>query len=142
MCRLYGVSRDGYNSWRRWGESSRQKEDSELYVLIEHTFYRHDGCYGSPKITRDLHKLGIKIGQKRVARLMREYGLKAVKARLYRTKRYNNAFVKASPNDIVDIKLSRPNQLWVGDVTYIKMPDGSWQYLSVIMGRYSRRIIA
>ncbi len=142
MCRVYGVVRDSYNSWRRRGDSARRKEDGELYVLIKQIFDRHDGCYGSPKITKELHKLGIRIGQKRVARLMKEHGLRAVKARMYRTKAYSHAFLKASPNLIVDIKLTRPDQLWVGDVTYIKMPDGSWQYLSVIMDRFSRRILA
>ncbi len=86
MCRLYEVTRDGYNAWRRRGESVRRQEDNELYVLIKQVFDRHDGCYGSPKITRELRKQGIRIGQKRVARIMREHGLKAVKARLYRTK--------------------------------------------------------
>jgi transposase InsO family protein len=142
MCRLYEVTRDGYNAWRRRGESVRRQEDNELYVLIKQVFDRHDGCYGSPKITRELRKQGIPIGQKRVARIMREHGLKAVKARLYRTKAYSHAFLKASPNRILDIEPTRPNQLWVGDVTYIRMPDSSWQYLSVIMDRFSRRIIA
>lgn len=142
MCRVYDVTRDGYNSWRRRGDSVRKQEDSELYTLINHVFNKHEGCYGSPKITRELRKQGINVGQKRVARLMREHGLRAVKARMYRTKAFSHAFLKASPNRIMNIELSRINQVWVGDVTYIRMPDGSWQYLSVIMDRFSRRIVA
>lgn len=142
MCRLYEVTRDGYNSWRRRGKSTRRQEDSELYVLIKQIFDHHDGCYGSPKITRELRKAGIRVGQKRVARIMREHGLKAIKARLYRTRAFRHAYLKASPNRIKDIDLDRPNQLWVGDVTYIRMWDGSWQYLCAIMDRFSRRIIA
>lgn len=142
MCRLYGVTRDGYNSWRRRGMSARRYEDCEIFTVIKEIFDRHDGCYGSPKVTRELHKQGYRIGQKRVARLMREHGLKAAKARIYRTKAFSHAFLKASPNRTLDLDLKRPNELWVGDVTYIRMPDRSWQYLSVIMDRFSRRIIA
>lgn len=53
-----------------------------------------------------------------------------------------NGYSKSSPNRILDIDLTGSNQLWVGDITYIKMPDGQWQYLSVVMDRYSRRIIS
>lgn len=142
MCRFYDVTRDGYNSWRRRGDSLRKQEDSELFSLINQIFQNHDSCYGSPKITRELRKPGVNVGQKRVARIMREHGLKAIKARLYRTKKYGRDKLQPSPNRIVDWEPNAPSQLWVGDVTYIKMPDGIWQYLSVIMDRFSRRIIA
>ena len=142
MCRLYEVSRDGFNSWCRRGRSARREEDADLFIEIKKLFDKHDGCYGSPKIHRELRKQGIRVGQKRVARIMQEYGLKAVKARLYSAMRAAKVYAKASPNLIVDFKPTGPNQLWVGDVTYLKLEDGSWQYLSVIMDRYSRRIIA
>lgn len=142
MCRVYNVSRYGYHAWRRRGTCKRKVEDSDIYSLISQIFMRHKGHYGSPKITHELRKKGIHIGQKRVARLMREHGLRATKARIYRTKAFQHAFQKASPNLIEDFEPSRLNQLWVGDVTYIRMPDDSWQYLSVIMDRFSRRIVS
>ena len=49
--------------------------------------------------------------------------------------------MRKCPNRILDINLTAPNQLWVGDVTYIKLKDNSWRYLAVIMDRYSRRIV-
>lgn len=142
MCRVYDVSRHGFNSWRRRGLCVRKQEDSELFSLINRIFKKHDGCYGSPKITRVLRRAGVQVGQKRVARIMREYGLVAAKAVLYPPKKQNNGMTNASPNLILDIEPTRTNQIWVGDITYIKMPDDSWQYLSVIMDRYSRRTIA
>lgn len=142
MCRVYGVTRHGYNAWRRRGTSARRQEDSELFVEIHAIFKRHNGCYGSPKITRELRKIGIHVGQKRVARIMREHGLKATKARVYKSRPGLNKYINKCPNRILDIELTAPNQLWVGDVTYIKLRDGSWQYLSVIMDRFSRRIIS
>lgn len=142
MCRFYGVSRNGYNSWRRRGLSQRQQDDAELFLLINRLFKKHDSCFGSPKITQELRRQGVKVGQKRVARIMREHGLKAVKATLYRTKKVKSILDKASPNRIHHLTLSRENQVWVGDVTYIKMPDGQWQYLSVILDKHSRRVVA
>lgn len=53
MCRVYDVSPEGYYSWRRRGDSLRQQEDAELFEVIHHIFKKHEGCYGSPKITRD-----------------------------------------------------------------------------------------
>lgn len=142
MCRVYSVTRDGYNSWRRRGISARRVEDSELFETINMIFKRHDGCYGSPKVTQELHKIGVRIGQKRVARIMREHGLKATKARIYISRPGMYKHVHRVPCRIADIELTAPHQLWVGDVTYLKMLDGSWQYLSVIMDRFSRRIIS
>lgn len=142
MCRLYGVTRDGYNSWHRRGASDREREDSELFEHIRSIFDRHGGCYGSPKITQELKKKGISVGQKRVARIMRNHGLRAVKARIYTARPGTYKHVYGITCKIEGIKLTRPNQLWVGDVTYIKLKDGSWQYLSVIMDRYSRKIVS
>lgn len=142
MCRVYDVTREGYYAWRRRGDSRRKQEDSELFEAIHAIFKRHDGNYGSPKILRELRKQGICVGQKRVARIMRDHGLKATKARVYKAKPGLSKFVRKCPNRIIDIELTGPNQLWVGDVTYLKLEDGSWQYLSVIMDRFSRRIIS
>lgn len=141
MCRLYGVTRDGFNAWRRRGKSKRALEDDILFQLIHEIFKRHDGNYGSPKITREIRKKGIPVGQKRVARLMSHHGLKATKARMYKRRPGTYKHIYGIPCRIADIELTGENQLWVGDVTYLKMLDGSWQYLAVIMDRYSRRII-
>lgn len=62
MCRVYGVTREGFYSWRRRGESARRKEDSEIFEAINVVFQRHDGNYGSPKITRELRKEGWFVG--------------------------------------------------------------------------------
>lgn len=142
MCRVYNVSRHGYNSWRRRGLSVRQQEDGDWYIQIKALFEKHKRCYGSPKITKELRKKHLKIGQKRVARIMREHGLKAIKATLYRHRPNIRRNVYKIPCRLEGLELTKANQLWVGDVTYIKLRDGSWQYLATIMDRYSRRIVA
>jgi putative transposase len=142
MCRLYNVTWHGYNPWRRRGESSRRHEDSVLYRHIKRMFGKHDSCYGSPKITRALRKQELLIGQKRVARIMREHGLRAIKSTLYKAGPGMHRHVYKIPCRIAGQPITRANQLWVGDVTYIKLRDGCWQYLCTLMYRYSRRIIA
>jgi putative transposase len=108
---VYEVSRNSYNSWRRRGDCLRKQEDSELLSRINSIFLKHDGCYGSPKITHELRKQGVNIGQKRVARIMREHEFKAVKAHRYRTKKYDVGFLKASPCGIAKLTPTAPNQL-------------------------------
>ncbi len=142
LCRMLDVSRDGFNSWYRRGQSLRAQEDEALLVLIKRVFDAHKGHYGSPKVTKALRDDGVAVGQKRVARIMREQGLVASKAKLYPRKKSNNGFVNASPNLIHELKINRPNQVWVGDITYIKQVSGEWLYLSAIMDRFTRQIIS
>lgn len=66
---------------------------------------------------------------------------KGKKSRIYKNRPGTFRFVRKCPNRILDIELTAPNQLWVGDVTYIKLSNGDWRYLTVIMDRYSRRIV-
>lgn len=141
MCRVYGVSRDGFNSWMRRGDSARSLADEERFEEIIRIFEFHKGRYGSPKFTLELRTKGIYVGKKRVARVMREGGLKARKTLIYPPKKRTTSMVNACPNLIKDIKVKQPDQVWVGDVTYIRLADGQWQYLSAIMDRYSRQII-
>ncbi len=142
LCRILNVSRDGFNSWLRRGKSLRVQEDEALFPLINRVFVEHKGHYGSPKITKALRDEGIAIGQKRVARIMREQGLCATKAKLYPPKKNNNGSINASPNLIHELEVSRPNQVWVGDITYIKLESGQWLYLSAIMDRFTRQLIS
>ena len=142
MCRVLGVSRGGFNSWKDRGKSLRAQEDEALFVQIKRVFDTHKGHYGSPKITKVLRDDGVAVGQKRVARIMREQGLVASKAKLYPRKKSNNGLVNASPNLIHDLAINRPNQVWVGDITYIKLVNGDWLYLSAIMDRFTRQLIS
>jgi putative transposase len=92
-------------------------------MLINQIFKKHDGNYGSSKITRELVKQDVHIGQKRVAHIMHEHGLRAIKAVMYRTKKGLTAFAIASPYLIFEKTITGVNQAWSGDVTYIRMPD-------------------
>jgi putative transposase len=87
-----------------------------------------------------LAQAGIKVSRKRVARLMREACLRARAATLYHANPGTHAFFGNIPNRIRKLKLSAPDQLWVGDITYLRV-GRSWRYLAAVMDRYSRRIV-
>ncbi len=143
MCRVYGVSPTGYYSWLRRGPSQRVLEDVELLETIEEIFYRFNQNYGSPKIHQELRKMDIRVGAKRVARIMRESGLKAIKAQIYRTKKAkpNSTFRTNIGYKLLGLEVSGTNQIWQGDITYLKL-NGQWKYLATILDRFSRRLIA
>jgi transposase InsO family protein len=87
-----------------------------------------------------LRQAGIRVGRKRVARLMRQGNLKARSARIYRRMPGTHDFFCAVPNRIVDFETTRVDQVWVGDVTYLKSA-GRWRYLAVVLDRHSRRVL-
>ncbi|MEJ1297140.1 MAG: IS3 family transposase [Candidatus Sedimenticola sp. (ex Thyasira tokunagai)] len=140
MCRVYGVTRDGYNSWQRRGISQRQQDDELLFEQIYEIFCKSGRLYGSPKVFEKMKAKGIRIGEKRVARIMRENGLKARVATLYRSKKSHLEFIARIPNRILDVVADRPNKIWVGDVTYLQV-DGEWRYLAVVIDKFSRKVV-
>ncbi len=141
MCRLYDVTRDGYNSWRRRGTSVRKLEDETLCGVILNHFKESGGVYGSPKITEQLRSQGYQIAKKRVARIMQENGLIARRAQIYRKMPGLCHFIRSVPNRVLDTSATEPNKIWVGDITYIRV-GGEWHYLAVVLDKFSRRVIS
>lgn len=97
------------------------------------------GTYGSPRLHALLKREGIRVSSKRVARLMQQDDLKARAAKVYRRMPGNKAFFAQVPNRLPEIT-TRPNQVWVGDITFLKLP-GRWRFLAVVMDKYSRRVV-
>lgn len=140
LCARYGVTRAGYYAWRRRRVSAHDRHDERLSVRVGAIFGASDGTYGSPRIHAALQQADFRVGRKRVARLMREAGLKARSARIYRRTEGTHRFFAAIPSRVVDVETTAPDQIWVGDVTYLKSAKG-WRYLAVVMDRHSRRIL-
>jgi putative transposase len=107
---------------------------------IRTIFEQSRGTYGSPRIQRALGAFGWRVSRRRVERLMREAGLRARAAKLYRRIPGLHGFFTSIPNCQLDRLATAPDQVWVGDITYLKVA-GVWRYLAVVMDRYSRRII-
>ena len=140
MCRVYDVSREGYYAWKRRGVCERSQQDLSLLARIERVYGEVEGIYGSPKVTEALRQEGLVVGENRVARLMREEGLKARCARIYRHHAGVNKFYASIGNQICTLEATGPDQIWVGDVTYLEVND-EWRYLAMVMDKYSRRIV-
>ncbi len=81
MCGVLQVSESGFYAWRKRPTCRRKREDARLKQEIRQVFDKHYGRYGSPRIYRDLHEEGIRCSRKRVARLMREEELTALRKR-------------------------------------------------------------
>lgn len=141
MCRVYDVTRAGYYAWRERPISMRARQDERLKRQIERVHQESGGTYGSPRVYRELKGRGVEVGENRVARLMRRHGIKARAA----TRRFYRAHMKrfhaAIPNRTCEIELERPDQVWVGDITYLKVGT-QYRYLAVVMDKFSRRILS
>jgi len=142
LCRLLKVSRSGFYAWLRRPLSARAIADQVLTEQIRDAFDDNRQVYGSPRIHAELADAGVRVGKKRVARLMR----KAEIVGCHRRKRSfsitkQNPKAEAAP-DLVDRKFiaTRPNQLWVADVTYVPTVEG-WLYLACVTDVFSRLIV-
>jgi putative transposase len=141
MCRLLGISTSGYYSWRRRKPSARSQSDAELTAKIRRYYDASDGIYGAPKIHADLVAEGIRVGRKRVARLMRAAGLRGVSRRKWVRTTIRDESQRPAP-DLVDRDFSAtgPNRLWLADITYVPTWAG-FLYLAVVLDVWSRRIV-
>ena len=140
MCRLLGVSPSGYYAWTQRRPSQRAQTDAALVAEIRIAHAASRGIYGAPRIHFDLAAKGIRVGRKRVARLMLAAGLAGVSRRKFVTTTVNGSDRQAP--DLVDRNFTaeRPNLLWVADITYIPTWAG-FLYLAVVLDAYSRRIV-
>ena len=140
MCRLLGVARSGYYAWLRKPNSDRELEDKRLLRLIRASFEASQGVYGAPRVFLDLREAGETCSKHRVARLMRENDIRAQPG--YRTRRYVAGKPAKLIPDLVkrNFEVSKPNRVWVSDITYIRTWEG-WLYLAIVMDLFSRKIV-
>ncbi len=131
----------GYYAWRRRPESAHAAQDRQLTQRITTLYRAHGGRYGSPRIHRELRAQGWRVSRRRVERLMQAAGLRARVARLYRGNPALHRFYGQHPNHLPAGGARRPNQVWVGDITYL--PVGRrWRFLAVVLDQYSRRVLS
>jgi putative transposase len=141
LCSVLGVSRAGFYAARRRPVPARRREDQQLAVHVAAAHAASRGRYGSPRVYRELQAQGHEVGRHRVARLMREQGLRARdKRRFQRTTDSRHELPVAA--NVLDRQFTAtmPNTAWVSDITYLWTREG-WLYLVVILDLFSRRIV-
>ena len=141
LCKVLDVSASGYVAWKERPACRRQRDDMVLLAHVRSAFTLSNGTYGSPRMVHELRHNGLAIGRRRVARLMRENGLRArQKRRFKRTTDSLHAFPIA-PNLLdQDFAAARPNQKWGADISYVWTREG-WLYLAVVIDLFARRVV-
>ena len=142
MARVLGVSKAGYYAWLQRPPSAHATADAALLKRIKTVHASSRQTYGAPRVDADLRGRGERHGRKRIARLMREAGLVGASHRHGGpTTTRRNKDDRPAP-DLVDRDFSatRPNQLWVADITYVPRMAG-FLYLAVVLDAWSRKIV-
>ncbi len=141
MARVLTVSVSGYYDWLTRKPSETKQKNSELRGKIETLFFKHRKRYGSPRITRALHREGIIVNEKRVARVMRQQGWRAKAAKRFKATTDSRHSLPVAPNRLnQNFSASQPNEKLCTDITYVWTDEG-WLYLAVVLDIYSRKII-
>lgn len=138
MCRLGQVSRAGF--YRRWHKSQPQVEETELRSHIQRIVVEHRRNYGYRRVTRELRHQGWAVNHKRVARIMAEDNLLAIGRRRFVLTTDSRHDLRVFANLAARMELSGVDQLWVADLTYIRLRE-QFVYLAVILDAFSRRVV-
>ena len=141
QCRVLGVSASGYYAWAVRPASARATGDAALMAQIRVIHTRSRGTYGERRVHAELAALGVHVGRKRVARLMRKLGLAGVSRRKGTRTTVRDRDARPAP-DLVDrdFTAAGPDRLWVADITYIPTWAG-FLYLAVVLDAWSRRVV-
>ena len=141
MCKVLVVSPSGYYAWRERPISKLKMANNRLVEEIKEIHTEFKGKYGSPRIYQELQARKIACSENRVARLMRENGIRAKHKRRFRVTTKANPAHPVAPNLLNrEFTAEKPNQKWTSDITYIRTKE-SWLYLAVVLDLFSRRIV-
>jgi putative transposase len=142
MCALLGVSRSGFYAWQRRPPCQRAREDQQLLDYIRSIHAGARGVYGVRRVHAELRlSHEIRVGRKRVERLMRGAGISGLVRRRHRGTTIRVPGVRVAQDLVArDFNPAAPNRLWVADITYLPSWEG-WLYLAAVQDAYSRTIV-
>lgn len=137
-CKALTLNPRGFKAWQN---RSTQPECFNLLNHLTQCFAHHKSRAGAPKLVQDLRALGYRTSARTVSRRMVDLGLRATHPKKFKPTTDSNHNLHISPNLLKrDFKAIKPNQKWVGDITYLRTSDG-WLYLATVIDLYSRAII-
>ena len=137
MCELGDISRAGL--YRFDPEAERREEELDLRDAVQRIALEFP-CYGRPRITAELRRQGWEVNHKRVGRIMREDNLLCIRRRKFVCTTDSNHGLRVYPNLAGKMELTGLDQLWVADITYIRL-ETEFIYLAVVLDAFSRRVI-
>ena len=141
LCAVLGVSRSGCYGWLARPESERAATDRQLLGKIRGVHRRTREAYGAVKTWKALQAAGVACGKHRVARLRCQHGIEAKRKRRFRAAAKHRQLAPPAPNLLQRrFTVTRPDRVWVGDITYIPTHAG-WLYLAVLLDLYSRKVV-
>ena len=141
MCKVFKVRKSSYYRWLKEGPSNRWQENEKLLVEIMDIFEESKESYGSIRMTRELKARDRIIGQNKVAKMMRAAGIRARRRRKFKVTTDSRHNYPVAPNLLnQEFTASRPGEIWVSDITYVRTRSG-WLYLTVIIDLYDRKVI-
>src|SRR5262249_8783206 len=141
LCSALAVSPGGFYAWRRRPESTHRRRDRQLLVAIRASYERSRRVYGSPRVLLDLKDSGEVTSRRRIARIMQGNGLVAVQRRRFKATTLSGHDFPVQANLLErNFTAAAPNQIWLGDITYIATEEG-WLYLAALLDLYSRKIV-
>ena len=142
MCQALAISPAGYYAWASRGESPRGAENRALVTAIRVIHAESRQTYGSPRVYATLRAQGRRVGEPRVARLMRAHAIRAKMVKKWRATTDSAHAHPVAPNTLHrQFAVAEPNRVWAGDITYVWTAEG-WLYLAIVLDLYSRRAIA
>lgn len=141
LCRVMGVSRSGFYDFQ--SGKTHHPPPRQVNSVVGERFWENFRRYGSRRIAAQLKKEGFCLGRHKVRRIMAEQGLKAIQPRSFVPKTTDSRnTTQPSPNLLaIEPAPTMPNQIWVGDITYIPLSGSRWAYLAVWMDLFSRKIV-
>ena len=135
-----GIARSGYYLWKKRYENNMLTKDKKLIDKIKEIFNKFRRVYGSRKIVKELKREGIIANRKKVQRIMRENNIIPITVRKYKATTNSKHRFPVSENVIKDLEITKINQVWVSDITYIATEEG-WLYLATIEDKLSKEIV-
>lgn len=141
MCKVLEVSRSGYYSWLKGKPSKRKIEDQEIMDQVKQIYQKSHGTYGSHRIVKELNINYVHVSRRRVARLMKEAGLRAIARKKFVATTDSKHNFPVSDNLLNrDFTVERAGDAWVSDITYIRTLEG-WLYVTAIIDLAIRKAI-
>lgn len=141
MCRLFCVSRSGYYAWCRQQQGPRLAKRKDLEVAIQQAYKKSKGTYGSPRVAMELREQGYQTSRATIGRLMCKIGLRSkTRKKFVATTQSKHLFPVAENLLNRDFRVSRLAEVWVSDITYVRV-NRKWTYLTAILDLADRRVI-